>query len=104
MIQQVQIAKIGIKWTDDAFTFVPTIHAYLYPPQGSESAPPEKLSPAVRESLRLDAQMPIQDNLSKLWSPWWPLEWLPSWSPVYKSGQDLRRKLGFGSQFFRMRS
>lgn len=94
MVQQVEIARIGIVWAHDAFKSVPTIRDYLRPPREVERTRLGDLSEGVLELLKEDACQPIHDKLSKPWSPWWALECLPSWSTFFKYDGRLHRRLG----------
>lgn len=79
MVQQVELAKVGIVWAKDAFKNVDAIWHFLHPDDDDSEISRCDLSEPVLRALRKDVRRPIHDSLAKPWSPWWPLEWLPLW-------------------------
>lgn len=93
MVQQVEIAKLEIKWSPKAFAGVPAVEEYLKSIRGTRPSRPEVLSDQVLEKLRVDATQPIHDTVTNFWRFWWFLELFPSWSQFYDSDEKLCKEL-----------
>lgn len=92
MVQQIEMAKVGIIWGENAFEKVDAIWQFLHLDQPHSEQSLKKLSEPVIKALRLDVERPIHDSLAKPWSPWWPLEWLPLWKHfVSKNGERYKQ-------------